>query len=270
VSLVSERVVCANTLGIAEQQMDGRPTRKIEIRHTGDAPAKIGEAARELFGACVENFEIITQHYGALRRFTLSEEAYRELVVDAIARDPRRNPRFNPDARLAEMVVTRYERKKREVTRLWTEGDGHVGDHSAWEAYNGAVQALDHDRELFPTRAGSYRTASLLDGILAETKQRILDNLIAHVRQSRRALPCSSRAPGRQQYHHLRGSSGARPRWDAQKQVPHPTRTGRPTRPANFPRTPNREFCAASAFSARARQRLHKPHNDNGLSQHCS
>jgi hypothetical protein len=81
------------------------------------------------------------------------------------------------------MVVNRYERKANEITRLWTEGDGHIGDHSAWEALNGAVQALDHDRDLFPTRAGSYRTASLLDGILAQTKQRVTENLVTYVRQ---------------------------------------------------------------------------------------
>jgi phage/plasmid-like protein (TIGR03299 family) len=161
ISLVTTRVVCANTLGMAEQQMDGRPVRKIEIRHTGDAPAKIVEAARDLFGRCIENFNVMAQQYDALRARVIGEDVFRELVIDTIAKDPRQNPNFNPDAKLAEMVVNRYERKKTEVTRLWTEGDGHVGDHSAWEALNGAVQALDHNNDLFPTRAAlvSHRVA---------------------------------------------------------------------------------------------------------------
>jgi phage/plasmid-like protein (TIGR03299 family) len=185
VSLVTQRVVCANTLGMAEELMDGRPTRKIEIRHTGDAASKVVEAARDLFGACFAKFNVMAEQYAALRARVIGEEVFRELVVDAIAKDPREHPRFNPDAKLAETVVKRYERKTAELTRLWTEGDGHVGDHSAWEALNGAVQAIDHSHELFPARSGSYRTASLLDGILAQTKQRVLDNLVTYVRQER-------------------------------------------------------------------------------------
>jgi phage/plasmid-like protein (TIGR03299 family) len=90
VSLVAERVVCANTLGMAEIEMDGCPTRKIEVRHTGDAPSKIIDAAKQLFGAFIANFEIMGKQYADLRARVIGEEVFRELVVDAIALIPAR------------------------------------------------------------------------------------------------------------------------------------------------------------------------------------
>ena len=92
--------------------------------------------------------------------------------------DPRTDPRFNPDAKLAEVVVERAVRKRAEVRRLWAGGKGHTGEPTAWFAYNGAAEALDHNRELWPTRAGSWRTASLLDGELGRMKNRVLDGLV--------------------------------------------------------------------------------------------
>lgn len=36
------------------------------------------------------------------------------------------------------------------------------------------------NRALYPTRAGAYRTASLLTGQSAQMKNRVLDNLVSH------------------------------------------------------------------------------------------
>jgi len=79
---------------------------------------------------------------------------------------------------MAEAVVARHERKEAEVTRLWRHGAGHTGEPSAWYAYNGVVEAIDHNGELFPTRGGVYRTASLLDGTLRDLKAQVFDNLL--------------------------------------------------------------------------------------------
>ena len=68
---------------------------------------------------------------------------------------------------------------QRRRVQLWTEGAGHRGDHSAWEALNGAVQSLDHDRELWRTRG--LRTQALLSGSLATRKQRVLVSLVEAV-----------------------------------------------------------------------------------------
>lgn len=174
-SLTPIRVVCANTLGAAER--DGA-AQQFTVRHTRDVEAKVVEAAHNLFAGIVARSETIAAQYRLLRAHHLDTALFRSLVLDAVAPDPRTDPQWNPEARMAGAVVERWERKTTEVTRLWLKGDGHTGDGSAWEAYNGAVQALDHDRELFPTRSGVYRTASLMGGALAQIKQRVLNNLV--------------------------------------------------------------------------------------------
>jgi hypothetical protein len=95
-----------------------------------------------------------------------------------VAPDPRRDSQFNPSAKLADAVVARADRKRAEVRRLWTEGKGHSGERNAWFAYNGATEALDHNRELWPTRSGAWRTASLLTGNLSQMKARVVENLV--------------------------------------------------------------------------------------------
>jgi hypothetical protein len=66
-----------------------------------------------------------------------------------------------------------------ELRRLWTAGEGHVGDHSAWEPYNALVQAVDHSETLFPVRG--ERTRSLLDGHLGLLKRDCKLRLLRHV-----------------------------------------------------------------------------------------
>jgi hypothetical protein len=65
------------------------------------------------------------------------------------------------------------------VSRLWTSGKGHTGDGSAWEAYNGLVEAVDHDETAFPTRRGS-RTEALMIGTLGDIKDRVGEALMAY------------------------------------------------------------------------------------------
>ncbi len=168
------RVVCANTLGFAESAKEER----IVVRHSADANDRLVEAAEGLFLNFVEEYETLALQYQALKECRLSEAQFRELVLDNVATDPRTLKKFNPEAKLAELVVSRYEEKVTEVTRLWTEGDGHTGDHSAWEAYNGAVQAIDHNEDLWPSRGGAYRTQKLLDGSLGQAKKRVLADLV--------------------------------------------------------------------------------------------
>jgi phage/plasmid-like protein (TIGR03299 family) len=173
----SIRICCANTLGMAERG-DARRWRTVSHKH--DAKSKLVEAAGDLFAGVVDRFEVIARQYKLLMDCRLDEEAFTRIVLDVVAPDPRKNLRFNPEAKLAELVVERAMKKRNEVRRLWTEGKGHVGNHSAWEALNGVVEALDFNRELWPTRSGSWRTASLLDGELARLKNAVLDRLVSH------------------------------------------------------------------------------------------
>lgn len=187
-TLTPVRVVCANTLGTAEagtgagDVAEGRSVdgRAIVVRHTEGGAAKVAQAAGELFAALVERYEVVAAQYRALKRRTLRPEEFEAAVLDAVAPDPRRAPRFAPDARLAEVVVARAEAKRATLTRLWGAGDGHTGDGSAWEGYNAAVQALDHDADgLWPTRGGTFRTASLMHGTYGALKRLVLNRLLA-------------------------------------------------------------------------------------------
>lgn len=178
-SLTPIRVVCANTLGAAERRADGGADGFLTVSHTGEAHAKLVAAAEELFAAIVERHETVAQHYRQLKATMLTEAEFESLVLDVVAPDPRRHPQWNPAARMADAVLARHERKRATMSRLWTAGAGHTGEPTAWFAYNAVVEGIDHHADLFPTRSGVYRTASLLDGTLRELKQRVLANLVA-------------------------------------------------------------------------------------------
>ena len=172
------RVVCANTLGMAEHAMNAGASKHIGVRHTAEAETRMVEAAEQLFAGVIERYEVIATQYKLLKQTIIDRDAFERLVLDAAVPDPRKAPSFNPDAKLAEMVVERADRKRAAIEKLWHSGAGHTGDNSAWEAYNALVEAVDHDNELFPIRGGTYRTAALLDGRLREIKTRVLTNLV--------------------------------------------------------------------------------------------
>lgn len=168
------RVVCANTLGFAE----GSNEERIVVRHSGEAHQKLVEAAEGLFLNFIEEYEKLSLQYKAMKETFLTQAEFDALVVAQVVQDPRKKKGWNPEARMANVVVERYDVKVKELNRLWTEGTGHTGDHSAWEAYNGVVEALDHNEDLWPSRSGVYRTQKLLGGDLAQMKNRVLDELV--------------------------------------------------------------------------------------------
>lgn len=172
---VQERVVCANTLGMAE----GEGGKAVVVPHTTDATIKLVEAAHEMWGGIIERYERLAKSYKALKETILTEEQFKAAILDVIAPDPRLSPKFNPEAKLAEVVLGRVERKRTELRRVWEEGKGHTGDHSAWEGYNAAAEVIDHNNELFPIRAGSWRTASLMSGHLGALKSQVYQNVLA-------------------------------------------------------------------------------------------
>lgn len=133
--LTPVRVVCANTLGMAEREArsqirrGGGDARAIVVRHTATVARRTVEAAQCLFHGIVERYEDAARAYQMLQRVVLEEAEFRRLVLDVIQPDQRHNPEASP--RMAETA----EKRRAEVYRLWTEGDGHTGDRSAWEAY---------------------------------------------------------------------------------------------------------------------------------------
>lgn len=169
------RVVCANTLGFAE----GSTERRIVVKHSAQGMDRLIEAAQTMWHGIIERYEVLAQQYRTLKATHISQAEFETLVLDTVAPHPVKDPKFNPEAKLAAVVVERAERKRAALQDAWLKGLGHTGEPTAWYAYNGAVEVLDHNRDLFPTKGGAWRTASLLDGQLKQTKDKVLANLLA-------------------------------------------------------------------------------------------
>lgn len=172
------RVVCANTLDLADQSMARGSGRSVTVRHTRGATTRMIEATEELLSAIIERYEELAQQYQLLKDTTLEPTQFDVLVLDPVSPDPRRDPDWRPVNPQAEAALERTLRRRTELRRLWTDGAGHNGDLSAWEAYNGLVQAVDHDASLFPVRVD--RTESLLDGRLRDVKRECKLRLLKH------------------------------------------------------------------------------------------
>lgn len=185
-ALTMIRWVCANTLGMDEvsaaaAERTGLAGDRFQtIPHLGDATAKHLIAAEKLVGNVVAKAEVVAKSYRQLRAAKLDRALFNALaLVPVIGVHPTRRGDFNPEAKLADSVVDRYEERARVMTTLWEKGKGHVGDRSAWEAYNGVVEAIDHNDHLFPSRSGVFRLGALLHGDLRTKKERALNRLVA-------------------------------------------------------------------------------------------
>jgi phage/plasmid-like protein (TIGR03299 family) len=169
------RVVCANTLGFALRNI----SRGVQVRHTTNVKQRTVEAAETLFGEIVSRYEVVADQYAALKATILSEELFKRLVLDVAAPLPEASKvkeRADNIAKAAfEKATARAEEKRNRLTYLWTNGDGHQGDASAWEAYNAATQSFDHDAELWGAK---NRMESLFDGQLAKSKQAVIESLV--------------------------------------------------------------------------------------------
>ena len=160
------RVVCANTLRYAMGERAGR----LSIRHTGAVEAKATAAAMELFAGLLARHTAAAQQYQRLRAHHLDTATFRRLVLDVALPLPQR-PAADASARsvaLWDTATQTAEQARRELVRLWSEGAGHTGDRTAWEAYNGLVEALDHRPDVFPVRGGSSRLDISLTGRLGD------------------------------------------------------------------------------------------------------
>ena len=181
VALTVIRPVCANTVRMIEHSVDAGRDKGRRVTHTGDVREKMRDAADELFGQFVADAEQAAVAFRSLKNCFLTTEQFEQLVTHAaIGVHPAERKSFNPEARMAEAVVARWERKADAIRNVWHTGKGHTGDDSAWEAYNGVVELVDHDRELFPNRGGVYRTQSLMRGTLRDVKDAVWNSLIGH------------------------------------------------------------------------------------------
>lgn len=175
------RIVCANTLGFAHAE---KTARRETVRHSTQGMDRLVVAANRLWGDIRSRYGLMSEQYRVLKESFLSEEEFRKLVLDVAAPLPQEDPNFRTKEqgnRLAEATIERAERKRNQIRHLWTKGAGHQGDMSAWEAYNGLVEAVDHDSELWRVNAGGERLNRLAFGDLGDLKHNVLLSVLSGI-----------------------------------------------------------------------------------------
>jgi phage/plasmid-like protein (TIGR03299 family) len=171
------RVVCANTLGMALTNWRDRQDC-VAVAHKGDARLKTIEAAEKLFASMVERYRVIAEQYKSMKETILTVEQFTKSVLDKASPLPKELHSIETEhltIRGYDLARKRAEERRQAIERAWTNGRGHVGDHSAWEAYNGAVEVIDHDSELFRTKGS--RVAAMIGGRLLEAKSEVLNSV---------------------------------------------------------------------------------------------
>lgn len=185
-SLTPIRVVCANTLSMAERHSSAPLARAFLVSHRARVQRRTEEAAQELYSSVTRRLQVAVEQYERLRRTTLSRLKWNDLVLHRLAPLPKLPASKRASAlydRHLELALARRER----LEQLWTSGPGHVGEYSAWEAYQAVTHSIDHDDHLWgrnsPPRG---RLASLFDGHLSHLKNATLDRLFAYAQDPSR------------------------------------------------------------------------------------
>lgn len=138
VHFTSVRVVCSNTLSVAERQGRGEG---VSIRHQGDLPSKIRQA-RDVLGIAARHFDDQEGHFDLMARhypnYSQVSAYFKSLVPD-------------PE----EGNKARAENVRNELFRLFENGKGQDIPEiklTTWAALNAVTEYVDHFR---PTRAKS-------------------------------------------------------------------------------------------------------------------
>jgi phage/plasmid-like protein (TIGR03299 family) len=170
------RVVCRNTLNAA---LRAGSKNMVSVTHRGDARVRVVEAAEQMFAKLTARYRIIAEDFTLMKATRLTVDQFTRSVLNVVAPLPVvepgkvAGPRF--DSSLAKASYLRAV-----LTQAWNTGSGHVADSSAWEAYNGAVEVMDHDDELFKVRGS--RVESMLLGSLATKKSALVEAVLAECR----------------------------------------------------------------------------------------
>jgi len=175
------RVVCANTLECA---LVGRGGFSVEVPHHSTVRQAYAEAVEDLFRGLAEGCQELADHREVLKASKLNEEAFSRLVLEPAvpARALERWAMRRSDSQVSstvERLLEPLKAKRTEIRRLWEGGAGHRGDRSAWEAYNGLVQWVDHSPS---ASRDEDRIEGLMTGNLRLTKRRVFAQLLAHAK----------------------------------------------------------------------------------------
>lgn len=172
---VGVRAVCKNTIDMAM----AKGTLRTKVRHTKSAPVRQLEAARETFKHVIAHHSEMATKYRQLQSFMLDRAMWKELVQKVAVPDPREEKGWDEKSPRAELVVNRWKAKRQRVANLMVAGAGSDGTPSAWNAYNGLVESMDHDTDLWKGRSDENRVLSLTDGPLAKIRSDVFNGLVA-------------------------------------------------------------------------------------------
>jgi hypothetical protein len=172
------RIACTN-------QLPGIMTERgvhaaCKIRHTASGPEGMLHESKRILGQMVERYIMYAAQQEALQNQTVPVQVFERLVLDAVL--PLKKPREDETPRQRTLREQQVE-KRALVSRLRTEGAGHVGDDSAWEALNAYVEAVDNGYEGFTSRVRNGTDGlirSRLDGTFMDAKRTVARNLFRY------------------------------------------------------------------------------------------
>lgn len=182
------RVVCANTFAMSmSEKHDGI---SVEIVHGQNVVENYRAAAQLMLSGMAERYAKLAEARALMEATPLrdyagwGERPFQRLVLDPMV----------PVAHLEEKIRRRDENPRTkaalkratdlraEIRQLWDSGRGHSGDGSTWEAFQGAVEWIDHSDSAVRGQddRDERRARSLHDGTLAAMKSGIARRLFAY------------------------------------------------------------------------------------------
>jgi hypothetical protein len=168
-------VVCNNTETLA---INSALTYYM-TKHSKNAGVRFVDGISSLWGRILETNEQAAKDMLALRGLILDEIAFRSAVLDVIQPLPQNSPDFDVTSKKADYVVKVAEENREIIRSLWTNGLGHVGDFSAWEAYKAVTQFADNGDGLWKPRTPEARAYGLVKGPMATAKVQVFSSLLA-------------------------------------------------------------------------------------------
>jgi hypothetical protein len=177
------RGVCHNTVS----QTLAEVAEAFRVVHRANAHVRTVDVAADAFRAVQMECEDTARAFDLLKRTELDRATFKSLILDIAAPMPGGDAwdaKKKLDGNRCETVERRVKEKRARIFSLWSTGDGHTGDASAWEAYNGLVQSLDHDTNLWRGHSEENRALSLMGGPLAKVRNTVFASLLKHAQQS--------------------------------------------------------------------------------------
>jgi len=173
-------VVCENTLHMAQSAAFGGTARYIALRHDNGIEGKLESAVTNLWGGIIEQYGTMAKQYDLMRRTSLNEAEFNASVLDAILAIP--DKLVKGTTKREQTSLGKLRDKRDMLTDLWngnakglSGGDDPLA-RTAWAAYQGVTEAVQHDRTHF--KAQGFRDASVMFGRLAQMQDVVLDNLV--------------------------------------------------------------------------------------------